>query len=301
MERVFVTGCNGLLGQKLLQRFDGRYELIGGDIHPEPFLANLPFTYHQLDITNKRQLVKTVAEAAPAFVLNAAAFTDVDGAETQKELCWKINVTGVENLASACRKAESHLVHVSTDYIFDGKSGPYSEDATPNPIGYYGKSKLAGENILLSSEIDWTITRTTVLYGAGQNLRLNFATWLVQQLQAKKQVKIVDDQVGNSTIVEDLANGIFAVVQQKKTGIYNMSGADILSRLDFSYLLAEVFNLDKSLISAIKTADLNQKAPRPLNSGFILQKAKSELNLDFMTTRESLELLKKQLQNGVNG
>lgn len=295
MENVFITGCNGLLGQKLIQRFAGNFQVFAADIHLTPFLDDPQIQYFQLDITKRKDTVKLITEVKPQFILNAAAFTNVDGAEEQKELCWNVNVSGVENLVLAARKNHAFLVHVSTDYVFDGKNGPYRETDSPDALGYYGKSKLAAENIILGSSIKAAIARTMVLYGTGKNVRPNFVTWLISQLRDGKKVKIVDDQIGNSTLADVLADGIFHIVDQQKEGIFHLAGEDILSRYDFSLLIAEIFGLDQNLITRIQTKMLNQKSPRPLKSGFVLDKVKSELEFYPLNTRDSLRALKKQL------
>lgn len=296
MKKVLITGCNGLLGQKLILEFSQDFAVFGLDIHPQSFLEKLKIGYDTVDITNRPQITRYISQLAPDVIVNAAAYTDVDGAETEKDLCWKINVAGVENLVVAARKTGAHLIHISTDYIFDGENGPYHEEDTPHPTGYYGKSKLAGENVIKNSPVKWSIIRTMVLYGAGENLRPNFVTWLIQTLRAGKSVRIVDDQFGNPTLADDLADGIHEVAQQEKTGIYHMSGRDLLSRYDFSLMIAEEFGLDPKLITRIKTSDLQQKASRPLKSGWLLDKAHNELGLTFMSARESLLHLKHQLQ-----
>jgi len=299
METVFIAGCNGLLGQKLVQQFMNDYEVYGGDVQPESYLPPNIFHYEPLDITQRQNTVKFITKTKPAFIINAAAFTNVDGAEKEKELCWQINVMGIENLTVAARKVQAHLVQVSTDYIFDGTNGPYRETDSPNAIGFYGKSKLAAENVIMGTTINWSIVRTMVLYGTGIKVRPNFVTWLIAQLRAGKQLTIVDDQFGNPTLADDLARGIFQLVRQHKTGIFNMTGADILNRYEFSLLVAEVFDLDQTLIVPIKTRELNQPAPRPLNSGFILEKARQKLGISFLTARESLLVLKKQLEENL--
>jgi len=296
MEKIIITGCNGLLGQKLTQQFQKEFIVYGCDLQDEKYLTNVTFDYQKLDITNRRETTRFITKTAPAFVINSAAFTDVDGAETQRELCWKVNVEAVENIVTGCRKVQAHLVHVSTDYVFDGADGPYHEQDTPNPQGHYAKSKLAGENIVVGRPIKWAIVRTMVLFGHGVNLRPNFVTWLISSLRAGKQVTIVDDQIGNATLADDLAAGIYQVVMRKKTGIFHISGAEILSRYQLCLLIADFYQLDKSLIKPIKTAELKQKAPRPLNSGFILDKARTELELKPPTIQEMLTTFKRQYE-----
>jgi dTDP-4-dehydrorhamnose reductase len=291
--KILITGTNGLLGQAMVSVFsrESDFEIIKTSVEPETFVRT-GLQYIQLDITNKDELKKTVSEINPSVIINCAAFTDVDKCETERELSWKINVDAVKNLIIAARPVNAKLVHFSTDYVFDGKNGPYDEQSVPNPLSFYGRGKLASENALIASGIEHAIIRTMVLFGYGVNVKPNFAMWLVNKLSAKEKVNIVDDQIGNSTIVDDLAYGTLKVVEKEKTGIYNIAGRDIESRLDFTMKLCDVYGYDKSLINRIKTKDLNQPAPRPLNSGLITLKAETELGFRPMNTVEALQLLK---------
>jgi dTDP-4-dehydrorhamnose reductase len=291
--KILITGANGLLGQAMVSVFsrESDFEIIKSSVEPESFVRT-GLQYIQLDITNKDELKKTVSEINPGVIINCAAYTDVDKCETERELSWKINVDAVKNLIIAARPVNAKLVHFSTDYVFDGKNGPYDEQSVPNPLSFYGRGKLASENALIASGIEHAIIRTMVLFGYGVNVKPNFAMWLVNKLSAKEKVNIVDDQIGNSTIVDDLAYGTLKVVEKEKTGIYNIAGRDIESRLDFTMKLCDVYGYDKSLINRIKTKDLNQPAPRPLNSGLITLKAETELGFRPMNTIEALQLLK---------
>ncbi len=294
--RILITGSNGLLGQAVVSIItrESDFELVLSSVE-EKSNININQEYIQLDITSKEKVKKTVADAAPDIIVNCAAYTDVDGCETERELSWRLNVDAVKHLIIAARPAGAKIVHFSTDYVFDGKNGPYDETAIPNPISFYGRTKLAAENALLSSGIKNAIIRTMVLYGAGSKVKPNFATWLVNKLSAGERINIVDDQIGNSTIVDDLAYGTLKLIEAEKEGIYNIAGRDIESRLDFTFKLCDVFGYKKELIKTIKTRDLNQPAPRPLNSGLITLKAQSELGFEPMGTVESLQLLKYQL------
>ena len=294
--KVLITGSNGLLGQAVTAIFtrESDFELILTSVEEKSFMG-LDSNYHQLDITSKEQVKSAIANHQPDVVLNCAAFTDVDKCETERELCWKLNVDAIKNLIIATRPHNIKLVHISTDYIFDGKHGPYDEEAIPNPVSFYGRSKLAAENAIFASGIKAAIIRTMVLFGVGQNVKPNFAVWLINKLSANEKINIVDDQVGNSTIVDNLAFGILKVIESEKSGIFNIAGKDIESRLDFAYKLCEVFGYDKGLINKIKTASLSQPAQRPLNSGLITLKVQSELQFKPFDTMEALQLLKFQL------
>ena len=295
-KKVLISGANGLLGQKCVSVFLKDYEVYGADIQEKAFADYRHYHYVTCDITSRNQVNELVKNIEPDFIINAAAYTNVDACEEDRETCWKVNVNGIENLAKAAFKKHIFIVHISTDYIFDGESGPYSEDSKPNPLGYYGRSKLAGENALIASGAQNAILRTMVLYGCGENLRDNFALWLLKMLQSGKEVTIVDDQYGHPTIVDDLAKAILKVVEKKQTGVFHVTGSEYVNRLEFAHELADVFGLRKDLIKAIKTSDLNQKAPRPFRSEFNLDKLRRELGITTMNVRDSLLLLKEQLE-----
>ncbi|MBN2354980.1 dTDP-4-dehydrorhamnose reductase [candidate division KSB1 bacterium] len=298
--RIVICGCNGLLGQKLMQAAPSAAEVMGFDLQRQ-LVSQAGHGYKRLDITDRRALTGTIKAFAPDWIINAAAYNNVDGAESERELCWQINVKAVENLAYACRKAHARLVHVSTDYVFDGKEGPYDEEAVPNPIGFYGRSKLAGENVLRLAGIDFAIARTMVLYGRAQGVRPNFVTWLIARLQAGEGATIVTDQYGNTTLSDELAAGLWAIVAKAKTGILNIAGREIIDRYHFALKIAEIFHLDAGLISPIATAQLVQAAPRPMRSGLVVDKALRELNIELSDVAGGLQKLKKQYGSDLSG
>lgn len=294
--KIFITGANGLLGQAVTSIFtrETGWELICSSIEDKSFL-DYGTKYEQLDITNKDEVKRVINLHRPDIIINCAAYTNVDGCESDRELCWKLNVDGVKNLIIAARKEDCRIIHVSTDYVFDGKNGPYTEDDTPDPISFYGRSKLAAENALTTSEVRHAIVRTMVLFGIGVNIKPNFALWMIDKLRAGEKINIVDDQVGNATMIDDLAWGILKLAEKNLTGIFNIAGSDILSRYDFALKICEVFGFNKDLVHRIKTKDLNQPAPRPLNSGLVTLKAETQLGIKLMDSLESIRLLKTQL------
>jgi dTDP-4-dehydrorhamnose reductase len=295
--RVVVTGSNGLLGQKVadLLSQSQSYSLHLTSSQEGPVLSSDQVPYTRMDVTDRRQVAKVIDEIGPDTIINTAAVTNVDFCENNREAAWKVNVIGVENLVHAAKLTGAHLIQLSTDYIFDGKSGPYSEDDRPNPISYYGRTKLAAENLLRTSNVNHTIVRTMVLYGHARKVKPNFALWLVKELQEGRPVKVVSDQVGSPTLVDDLAFGVVKIVELKKSGVYNISGPDIVSRYDFARELAKAFKFNTKLITPVKTASLSQPAPRPLKSGFIILKAQVELNLAMSPMATGLLILRNQL------
>ena len=303
MKRILICGANGLLGQRLSLMLSTQtdYEVLNTSIERSFVYDKKLFDYNQLDLINRSDVRSLISSFQPNVIFNAASATNVDWCESNREEAWKVNVTAVENLAEASRKVGAELIHVSTDYVFDGKNGPYDETARPNPLGYYGKTKLASENAIRSAEIRYTIMRTNVLYGSGINVKANFALWVIGSLKASKQITVVDDQFGNPTFVGDLAMAMIKAFELSREGIFHIGGGNQMSRYDFALVAAEVFNFDASLIKRIKTSDLIQASPRPMVSGFITLKAETQLGMRFLTAREGLSLLKHELQsNGRN-
>jgi dTDP-4-dehydrorhamnose reductase len=295
-KKILVTGANGLLGQKVTELFrhETSHELVLTDLHENAFEPK-GFDYFPMDITKKEDVKDAIKRLSPDYIINTAAYTNVDGCETDRELSWKVNVDAVKHLIIASRTNSAKILHISTDYIFDGKSGNYDESSKPNPLSYYGKSKLASENALLTSGVDFAIVRTMIIYGMGKNLRPNFAVWLVNMLSEKNRVTIVDDQFGMPTMVDDLGWALVKMVELDKSGIYNICGSEYLSRYEFAVRLAGIFGFSENLIQPIKTGDLNQAAARPMNSSFITLKAETELGLKPLNATEGLQLLKTQL------
>ena len=295
--RYLVVGCNGLLGQKIVQEISKNCpdsEILGASVEPEIlFLTNI--LYRQMDITKIDSVHRVVREFRPTVIINAAAYTNVDKAEIEQDRCWEINVTGVENLALEAMHVGAMLYHVSTDYVFSGEKGPYRETDVPDPRGVYSKSKLAAEMAIKESGADYFIGRTSTLFGTGENVRPNFVLWLISALQKNKKVTIVDDQIGNPTLADNLAEAFRVAVGKKATGIFHLAGREAIDRYSFALKIAQIFGLNQSLISRGKTSDLNQLAPRPLNAALSVEKAQKELGVHLMSVEEELLELKRQL------
>lgn len=294
MKKILVTGANGLLGQALLKTFSGISELYAAAIEEAPALQLA--RYQQVDIADPKKCKQFIWQIKPDVIINAAAFTDVDACEDEKELCWRTNVKGVENLTAAARKNMALFVHLSTDYIFDGLEGPYPEDFKPNPLGYYGKSKLASENAVRVAGVPYAIIRTNVLYGSGINIKNNFFLWVYHNLKAGRNINVVTDQFNNPTLAEELADGIRLLIDKSKYGIYNIAGKEYLNRYDFALKVAEVFGFSRERIHPITSEQLKQKAHRPMRGGLVIKKAKAELGYRPKPLAEVLEYLKGKME-----
>lgn len=297
-ERLLITGGNGLLGTKLIALClrSGAAEPVSVSRQPcaNAYLGR--FTFHQLDITDPAATRALLEQVRPRWVIHTAAMTDVDGCERQPEAAWRANLEGARSVAAACRAVEAHLVHLSTEYVFDGRDGPYDEEAPVNPLSVYGRTKLASE-LAVRELCPWAaIARTTVLYGYAPNTRPNFVTWLLARLRRGEPVRVVDDQVGSPTLADNLAEMCLALALARARGIYHTVGADRLDRYRFARLAAEVFALDPALIQPISTAELRQPAPRPLRAGLLVDKFRREFpGVRVLGAREGLETLRAQL------
>jgi len=294
-KRIVIVGSNGMLGQSMCKFYSkqNNIQLLGCSIENKSFIEGID--YQECDVTKREDVKKVILDFYPDYIINASAFTNVDLSETEREIAWKVNVKGIEYLSEAARILDTRIIHISTDYIFDGKNGPYSEDEKPNPLGYYARTKLAAENALKISGVMNTILRTNVLYGFFSNGKLDFVQWLINSLRTGEEVKIVTDQINNPTYVDDLVQGINKVIEYNKTGIFNIGGKEFLSRYEFSEKIADYFDLNKNLIKPITTPELNQPAKRPLKSGLITLKAETELGYKPHSIKESFAIMKKNL------
>ena len=297
MMKILVTGANGLLGQKLceLLQSDSEIQLVATAARP----LTMPLSageFHLMDITDQKAVEAVIKNTSPDVVINTAAMTQVDHCETQRDVCWKANVTALDYLVKACQTAGTHLVHVSTDFIFDGTRELLDESEEPKPVNFYGESKLAGERVVQDSEISWTIIRTVLVFGLTRDMsRSNIVLWVKKSLEEGKTIQVVNDQWRTPTLAEDLAMGCYLAAKKKAKGIFNISGKDYLSAYDIAIRTAEFFNLDKSLIRETDSTQFTQPARRPPKTGFVIDKARKELGYEPRSFADGLEILRQQL------
>lgn len=295
--KILVTGANGLLGQKLIKLLDEDPDVDLIATARSPLSSTLQRgVFQKMDIENKEDIVHALFEHKPDVIINTAAMTQVDECELNREKCWKSNVASVELLAEACQWYNTYLVHVSTDFIFDGSHGPLDENEKPAPVNYYGETKLAAEEVIKNSSIDWSILRTVLVYGVTPDMsRSNIVLWVKNNLEQGKEINVVNDQWRTPTLAEDLAMGCYLAAKKKVKGIYNISGKDFMSPYDIALKTADFFKLDKLLIRATDSTQFKQPARRPLTTGFIIDKARKELGYEPRSFEEGLRILKEQL------
>ncbi|MTI23008.1 SDR family oxidoreductase [Fulvivirga sp. RKSG066] len=296
--KILITGSNGLLGQKLVSLLtsESSVELVATS-RGENRLRAANYDYESMDITNKEEVKSIIEKHKPKVVINTAAMTNVDECETKKEACWKLNVDAVEYLVDACNEIGAHLVHVSTDFIFDGTKGPLEEDEEPNPVNYYGESKLAAEKLIEEKCESWGIARTVLVYGIAADMsRSNIILWVKKSLENGKEINVVNDQWRTPTLAEDLAMGCYLMAKKKAKGIYHISGKDMLTPYEIAIKTADHFKLDKSLITETDGSKFQQEAKRPPKTGFVIDKAKNELDYDPRSFEGGLSILGEQLK-----
>ncbi len=292
--RILITGSNGLLGQKIVKQLtNSELVFLATSIGKNRNSKCNSSNYKALDITNPIDISNCVKEFKPTHIINTAAVTNVDLCEDNIELCQKVNVDAVKILFETSKLNNVHFIHLSTDFVFDGEKGPYSETDTPNPLSVYAKSKFDSEQLLIHDEYkNWSIIRTIIVYGEGENLsRSNIVLWAKSALAENKPLTIVDDQFRSPTWADDLAWACIQTAKQNSKGIYHISGPTMFSIYDLVCEIADFYGNDKSLIQPIKSKTLNQKAPRPPKTGFVITKAKKILGYKPKSLKESLNYI----------
>ena len=261
MTKLLVVG-SGLLGNNLAK------------IAINEFTAFTTYNEHPLDIeggksyylniANRMDVTTLIQKLNPDYIIHTAALTNVDHCERDKRLAWNINVEGTKHIAEIAQKINAKFIYISTDYVFDGDRGMYKEDAPTNPVDYYGETKLEGEKVVKGLS-DYIIVRPSVLYGWNP-IKVNFVTWVMQELKKGKGINIVKDQFNTPTLADNLAELILELIERDETGIFHISGSERINRYDFAIKIAEIFNLNKDLIKPITSDQLNWVAKRPLDS-----------------------------------
>ena len=298
MMKILVTGANGLLGQKLvnLLLLKEGVEVIAtsrGKNRNQNLAEEL---FHTLDVTSAQDVLRVFQQTVPTYVIHTAAMTHVDECELNQEDCVIANVQAVQNIVDGCLSISAHLIHLSTDFIFDGSKGPLAENETPNPVNFYGQSKLDAENIIMRSKIRWAIARTVLVYGIVPGLsRSNIILWVKDSLENNKDIKVVNDQWRTPTLAEDLATGCWLLAKNSAEGVYNISGDDFLTPYDMALLVADHFKLDKSFITEADSSTFTQPAKRPPKTGFIIDKARHDLGYNPHSFSAGIRLIDEQI------
>lgn len=296
--RILVTGANGLLGQAFVRRLSASSDgAVLATARDNQLRYKAPCEYATVDITTPKAVASTIEQFEPSVVVNCAAVSDIAECDENRNRAWAVNARGPKTLAKHCRNARAKLVHFSSDFVFNGERGPYDEEARPDPVNYYGRTKLAGENAVRTAGYsNWAIIRTVLLYGTGTHLsRTNIVRWIIDRLSAGKPVHAVDDQWRTPTYAPDLAEGIQQLIDADETGIFHMSGRELVTIYELAQTVADVFDFDPSLINPVPTDYFEEDVERPPKTGFIILKAETELDYDPRSLEGGLRKMGNQL------
>lgn len=292
--KVLVTGGNGLLGQHLIKiLLEENYEVIAIGKGPAriPFSAD-SYRYFDVDITDGFRLNDLMRSETPEIVVHTAAMTQVDTCELNQDLCFKVNVEGTANLVMEAEAYSRFLIYISTDFVFDGDKGNYSEEDELNPVNWYGFTKMQAESIVQEAEMPWSIVRTCLVYGnALTGTRTNIVSWVRDNLMAGKNIRVVSDQTRTPTYIGDLVHGILLLIRQTATGIFHISGEEVLTPYDMAIKTCDFFGLDKTMMEKVDQSTFSQPGRRPLRTGFDINKARTQLGYQPASFDEALKLM----------
>ncbi len=284
--KFLVTGSSGLIGSQVVKDLVEQNHVVYSCYHNEEPLNGIPI---MLDLTDNDKIIQTIQETKPDVIIHLAAMTNVDLCETEKELSLQINSKATEILAKQAAKQNIFFIYMSTDYIFDGIDGMKKEDDLPNPLGFYGKSKLEGESTLNKLASNWCIIRTSTPFGIHPKKK-SFPLWVKENLELNKKIPVLIDQYTSPTFVPNLSKMVIEIATRQITGIIHLAGSTRISRYELAKMIAEKINLDKTLLKPTKIDEMKWKAPRPKDSSLDVSKATKILNEKPQTIEQSLEL-----------
>ncbi len=292
---IMLTGASGLLGRKILENLEKRKDKVIAIYNRNPITPRSPnILAIRLDFSKTIELEDLIMKNKPEIIIHTAALTNVDECEVDKEKAWRINVEATRSIVRAAKVVKSYIVYVSTDYVFDGEKGLYTERDLPNPINYYGLTKLIGEELVRSSDLLYTIVRPSAIYGIGGSKK-SFAEYVIKKLLRGEEVYALTDQYVSPTLNTLLAEAIIEIIDMKPMGILHVAG-ERMNRYEFAVKVAETLNLPKDKIHKASIKDMKHwKAKRPRDSSLNTDKARRLLKTPFYDTQTALDLLKNDL------
>ena len=286
-EKIIVTGAGGNIGIHITRCLARDYHVIAAIHNHKPSWL----TGERLDITEISEVEAMVVRHSPVAVVHAAAIADANLCEQERDLARAINIDGAANIARVCESEGVYLLHISTDLVFDGQKGNYSEDDQPSPLSHYGKTKAEAETMVSDCCPGASILRTAIVYGAGSGKRPNFFQWAIRQASDGKPMKIFTDEYRSFLYVEDSAEAVAALVGKRPRGIFHAGGDERQSRYDFTKKLLEAFHLPTEGIETIKIADLKGDAKRAADCSLSSAKLKRETGWAPIPFGETVEKL----------
>jgi dTDP-4-dehydrorhamnose reductase len=289
--RFLITGSAGLIGSQVVKDLEKQKQIVYSCYNETKPSNGIPV---KLNLTNQNNIKETIHQIKPDRIIHLAAMTGVDQCEEEQGLVMNINAIATETIAKEAAKQHAFLVYVSTDYVFDGKEGMKKEYDLPNPVGCYGKSKLAGEIALNNIASGWCIARTSTPFGVHPKKK-SFPLWVKENMELKKEISILVDQFTSPTYVPNLSKMLIEIATKEISGIIHLAGATRISRYEFAELIADKLDLDKKLLIPTKTENMNWKAQRPKDSSLDVSLATEILDEKPQKIEQSLELFCAEL------
>jgi len=288
--KILVTGSSGLLGSKIIEQARRLYEVIPTYRTRTTFPNSV-----KMDITQESDVRQVFSHLKPTIVIHTAAETNVDKCEVSKEHAWSVNAKGTENIADMSRMVSAKIIYVSTDYVFDGEKGLYTEEDDPNPINYYGLTKLEGEKYIVDTCEDYVIVRTSVLYGWHPS-KSNFVKWVITSLEDNRRINVVNDHYNSPTLADNLAETVLEIIEKDLKGLYHTAGSERIDRFEFAVEVARNFFLDSSLIQPAKMDDLKVwVAKRPRDSSLCIDKIQKSIRTKLLSVNDALRRMKERV------
>ena len=288
---ILITGANGFLGYYLIQRLlEKDFNVVATGKGPcrLPFTHLGRFTYTEMDFTDPYAVHDVFEKYRPGIVVHGGAISKPDECELNQWQAYLVNVEGTVTVLLNAAEQKSNFIFLSTDFIFDGEKGMYKEIDTPNPVNYYGKTKLEAEDAVREYEYNWAIVRTVLVYGKPVFSRHNILSIVKEKLEKGESYNVLDDQVRTPTYVDDLARGIIKLIEKRAKGVYHISGKDVLTPYQMACKAADHLGLNKELIRRVTAAEFSQPARRPSLTGFDITKARAELGFEPLSFAEGL-------------
>ena len=293
--RITVTGANGLVGSRLCRLLVVEGHAVTAVARGQRRTVG-DYEFLSCDLSDRDSVRRALDSARPEVIIHTASMTDVDGCERDPDGAWAANVVAAGNVAREASASGAHLVHVSTDYVFDGQDGPYDEEARPNPAGVYARTKWLGEEAAQLLAGSWAIARTAVVYGFPPSQRPNFGSWLLGTLREGKTARLFVDQYVSPSLALNVAEQLAELASRRLSGIWNVAGAEVVNRMEFGEALTDVFGLDRRLLVPSKLADAGMASPRPPRSGLRVDKALAALKARPLGLRASLEQFRAEVE-----
>jgi dTDP-4-dehydrorhamnose reductase len=295
MKKLLIIGGSGLVGSTLIKYGVDKYEIFA--TYNKNELSNNKVKTFKIDLFNNFDaLIELITKINPDIVVHTAAHSSVDLCETNHQLADKLHIEVTKDIANICAKMSSKLIYFSTDWVFEGEMDKkYDETDIPDPVNYYGQTKLDAEKIILKCSSDNVILRTAVIYG--YHKRSRFTNWILPYLSQNKIVDPFSDQYGTPTLVDDLVKAVLKIIQLDIKGLFHATGKTCLNRYEFALILADIFGLDKSLIKSVTKNEKKQDAPRPTSTCLDSQKLEKLLDFNFSDIQSGVQFVHTQYKN----